>query len=37
LKAYLAHRSSPEETFLTFARRHDGATLRQLADAEVSS
>ena len=37
LKAYLAHRSSPEETFLTFARRHDGETLRKLADAEVSS
>ena len=37
LKAYLAHRSSPEETFLTFARRHDGETLRRLADAEVSS
>ena len=37
LKAYLAHRVSPEETFLTFARRHDGETLRKLADAEVSS
>ena len=37
LKAYLAHRSSPEETFLTFARRHDGETLRKLAEAEVSS
>jgi len=37
LKAYLAHRASPDETFLTFARRHDGATLRKLADAEVSS
>jgi hypothetical protein len=35
--AYLAHRASPEETFLTFARRHDGETLRKLADAEVSS
>ena len=33
LKAYLAHRASPEETFLTFARRHDGETLRKLADA----
>ena len=32
LKAYLAHRVSPEETFLTFARRHDGETLRKLAD-----
>src|SRR6266481_4787582 len=37
LKAYLAHRASPEETFLTFARRHDGETLRKLADAEASS
>ena len=37
LKAYLAHRASPQESFLTFARRHDGATLRKLADAEVSS
>jgi ferredoxin-nitrite reductase len=37
LKAYLAHRASPEETFLTFARRHGGETLRKLADAEVSS
>jgi ferredoxin-nitrite reductase len=37
LKAYLAHRTSPEETFLTFARRHDGKTLRRLADAEAST
>lgn len=37
LKAYLAHRASPDETFLSFARRHDGETLRKLADAEVSS
>jgi ferredoxin-nitrite reductase len=37
LKAYLAHRASPDETFLTFARRHDGETLRKLADTEVSS
>jgi ferredoxin-nitrite reductase len=37
LKAYLAHRSSSDETFLSFARRHDGETLRKLADAEVSS
>ena len=36
LKAYLAHRVSPEETFLTFARRHDGETLRKLADAQVA-
>jgi ferredoxin-nitrite reductase len=37
LKAYLARRASPDETFLTFARRHDGETLRKLADAEMSS
>ncbi|MGJ4939226.1 NirA family protein [Bradyrhizobium sp. HKCCYLS1011] len=37
LKAYLAHRASPDETFLTFARRHDGETLRKLAEAEVSA
>ncbi len=37
LKAYLTHRTSSDETFLTFARRHDGETLRKLADAEVSS
>jgi ferredoxin-nitrite reductase len=35
LKAYLAHRTSPEEPFLAFARRHDGATLRTLVEAEV--
>jgi ferredoxin-nitrite reductase len=37
LKAYLTHRLSSDETFLSFARRHDGETLRKLADAEVSS
>jgi ferredoxin-nitrite reductase len=37
LKAYLANRGSPDETFLTFARRHDGETLRKLADAEAST
>jgi ferredoxin-nitrite reductase len=37
LKAYLAHRASPDETFLSFARRHDGEALRKLADAEASS
>ncbi len=35
LKAYLAHRTSPEETFLTFSRRHDGEALRKLADSEA--
>jgi ferredoxin-nitrite reductase len=37
LKAYLAHRSSKVETFLAFARRHDGETLRRLAEAEAST
>lgn len=37
LKAYVSNRVSPDETFLSFARRHDGETLRKLADAEVSS
>jgi ferredoxin-nitrite reductase len=37
LKAYLAHRASSDETFLSFARRHDGETLRKLADAQESS
>jgi ferredoxin-nitrite reductase len=37
LKAYLKHRSSTEETFLSFTRRHDGEALRKLADAEVST
>jgi ferredoxin-nitrite reductase len=36
LKAYLANRASPVETFLTFARRHDGEALRKLADAEIA-
>jgi ferredoxin-nitrite reductase len=37
LKAYLSHRLSSDETFLTFVRRHDGDMLRKLADAEASS
>jgi ferredoxin-nitrite reductase len=37
LRAYLRHRASPDEHFLTFARRYDGEGLRKLADAEVSS
>jgi ferredoxin-nitrite reductase len=32
LKAYLTHRASADETFLSFARRHDGQSLRKLAD-----
>jgi ferredoxin-nitrite reductase len=35
LKAYLTHRSSSDEPFLSFARRHDSETLRRLADAEA--
>ena len=35
LKAYLANRVSTEETFLAFSRRHDGETLRKLAEAEA--
>ena len=37
LKAYMANRASPDETFLTFARRHDGEALRKLADVETSA
>jgi ferredoxin-nitrite reductase len=36
LKAYLANRASSDETFLTFARRHDGEALRKLAEAEAT-
>ena len=35
LKAYLAHRASPQETFLAFTRRHEIAALRNLIDAEA--
>jgi ferredoxin-nitrite reductase len=35
LKAYLANRASPDETFLTFSRRHDAETLRKLAAAQI--
>jgi ferredoxin-nitrite reductase len=37
LRAYLAHRTGPDETFLTFARRNSGETLRDLAEAETPS
>jgi ferredoxin-nitrite reductase len=37
LKAYLSHRLSADEPFLSFARRHDAGTLRKLADAETST
>jgi ferredoxin-nitrite reductase len=32
LKCYLAHRASAEETFLDFARRHDTAALKTMAE-----
>jgi ferredoxin-nitrite reductase len=32
LKAYLAHRASPQETFLAFTRRHEIGALRSLVD-----
>jgi ferredoxin-nitrite reductase len=35
LKAYLAHRASPQEGFLAFTRRHDIAALRILIDGEA--
>jgi len=35
LKAYVANRASPDETFLAFSRRHDGESLRKMADAET--
>ena len=37
LKAYVAHRTSSDETFLAFSRRHDGETLKTMADAEVAA
>jgi ferredoxin-nitrite reductase len=36
LKAYVANRASANETFLAFSRRHDGESLKKLADAESS-
>jgi ferredoxin-nitrite reductase len=35
LKAYLAHRASPRETFLAFTRRHEIDALRSLIDEVV--
>jgi len=32
LKTYLAHRAGPDETFLDFARRHDVAALKAMAE-----
>jgi ferredoxin-nitrite reductase len=35
LKAYLAHRASPQEGFLAFTKRHDIEALRSLIEREV--
>jgi ferredoxin-nitrite reductase len=32
LKSYLAHRANAQETFLDFARRHDTAALKTMAE-----
>jgi ferredoxin-nitrite reductase len=37
LKAYLARRTSKDETFLAFTRRHDDAAIKQMADPELVS
>ncbi|HTV34961.1 MAG TPA: NirA family protein, partial [Xanthobacteraceae bacterium] len=36
LKAYLAHRSSSEESFLAFARRHDLEALKAMTQQEAA-
>jgi ferredoxin-nitrite reductase len=36
LRAYLAHRATPDETFLAFTRRQEIAVLRSLCDAEAA-
>src|SRR5437879_9361352 len=35
LKAYLAQRTSPAETFLAFARRHDDAAIKRMMEREL--
>jgi ferredoxin-nitrite reductase len=37
LKTYLAHRASPEETFLAFARRHQIDALKAMAEHEAAA
>jgi ferredoxin-nitrite reductase len=37
LKAYIAHRASPQESFLAFARRHDVDALRSLIEGEAAA
>jgi ferredoxin-nitrite reductase len=34
LGAYLAHRASPQESFLAFARRHEIPVLKALCEAQ---
>jgi ferredoxin-nitrite reductase len=36
LKAYLAHRASPDESFLAFTRRHDLDALKAMTDLEAA-
>jgi ferredoxin-nitrite reductase len=36
LKAYVTHRASREETFITFARRHEIGALKALAEQEAA-
>jgi ferredoxin-nitrite reductase len=36
LNTYIAHRASPDESFLTFVRRHDIETLKVMAEVEVA-
>src|SRR5712692_9824125 len=37
LKAYVANRASPQETFLAFAGRYDDATLKAMCDREAAA
>ena len=37
LKAYLAHRASPQESFLAFTRRHQIDALRALVEREAAA
>ena len=36
LKAYLAHRASPAESFLTFSRRHEIGALKAMTELEAA-
>jgi ferredoxin-nitrite reductase len=37
LKAYIAYRASPQESFLAFSRRHDVDALRSLIESEAAA